>query len=285
MCRMLGLVGPPSGAGLSSFQHLVSAPHALRRQAVHGQVLPDNPPGHHDSWGIGWFDGAGRVSLLRQVGSASDSAYFLFAVEAAGRTAQSAGPACTLIGHLRKAVCGAVTSENAHPVRVETEDGAPLLVAHNGWVKGELLQSLRDDLETAGRRAEAWADCDSVVLAAWVASRRTRARFWRDALADAVTELIARGERGDRRDAYTGLNVLVALPEGLAALRQFSRCGDYYTLWRRREPGGWVVASERTDDGVGWELLEPGVLTFFSADGAEPCGERVAPPIAEVKPL
>ena len=73
---MLGMVSRTDGAAqaapLPSWWHLVGAPNALRVQAEHGCVLNNDNPGHEDSWGIGWFDEAGRVSLLRQTGSAAD---------------------------------------------------------------------------------------------------------------------------------------------------------------------------------------------------------------------
>jgi predicted glutamine amidotransferase len=98
----------------------VGARHSLRTQSTVGRVPDGEPAGHADSWGIGWFDDAGRVSLLRQTGWAEESAFYVFAAEAAARPANAfSGPAAVLLGHLRKASRGAVTSENAHPVRFD----------------------------------------------------------------------------------------------------------------------------------------------------------------------
>jgi len=274
VCRLLGLVAGPSEispAGLPSFptlpswQHCVGAPHALRHQAELGKVPPDNPPGHADSWGVGWFDTAGQISLLRQVGSAQGSAYFVFASEAASKSA------CVFLGHLRKASCGAITSDNAHPVRVdplEGQSGDSLLVIHNGTLKGGLLGWLRTEGEQAGR-PEALSDSDTVVLAGWLAAEigGVSAEKRQAALAEALRRLLAQAElEGDPTRSYTGINLLIAAPEGLYALRQFSKNAEYYTLFARPlVRGGWVLASEQTDTEPGWELLSPGELVFYGA--------------------
>ena len=157
VCRLLGLAAPPGSdpAGpLPSWEHLVGAPYSLLRQASSGAVPPGAEPGHEDSWGIGWFDREGRVSLLRQTGSAARSAYYVFASEAAARSAAGSGPASVLIGHLRKASVGGVTSENAHPIRIDPspgEAGETLLLAHNGTLRPAFLETLRADLRDADR--------------------------------------------------------------------------------------------------------------------------------------
>lgn len=271
---MTGSPAPGNSASanpLPSWEHLVGAPNSLRQQASCGAVPPGNDPGHHDSWGIGWFDDAGEISLLRQTGSAKDSAYYVFASEAAARNAAGSGPAQVLIGHLRKASVGAVTSENAHPIRIDPREGEgseSLLLAHNGTLRDVLLDTLRADLREACR-SEASADNDTIVLAAWLFVGVARSEKERgEALADALSELLRRGA-SDPTEAYTGINLLMAFPGEFWALRCFSKNADYYTLWRRPldAEGGWLVASERTDDATGWEPMEPGRLTELTGSG------------------
>jgi predicted glutamine amidotransferase len=289
MCRMVGIVSTENGAAqaapLPSWRHLVGAPHSLRAQAESGIVPEGMGPGHADSWGIGWFDDAERVSLVRQTGSAANSASFVLIAEGASRGGAGTGPARTLIGHLRKASCGAVTSENAHPVRVDyTVRGADplrtydtMLVAHNGTVRGDLLALLRRDL-VAAEREEARSDSDTVVLAGWLAAQAGKHEgdlF--EALTETLRDLFRRGQsvapEGDLTKSYTAVNLLIAHPDGLFALRQFSVAADYYTLLARplareeSEAEGWLVASEATDNASSWELLEPGVLMLFPARG------------------
>lgn len=300
MCRMLGMVAgnenrqtaeieqsgaTESVAPLPSWQHLVGAPNALRMQAQTGNAPPNMTCGHDDSWGVGWFDDtAQQPAVIRQTGSAADSAYFVFAAEAAARSAAGIGPARVLLAHLRKASCGGVTSENAHPIQTEytAASGAreTLLVAHNGTVHPPLLQTLRHDLQ-ADDRQEARADSDTVVLAGWLANeigkRGPDALF--DSLANALRDLYERatvaavaqsGGGGDLTRAYSGMNLLIGHRDGLFALRQFSQWPEYYTLFVRRlnlpddgEAGGWIVASEATDESADWEALAPHILTFF----------------------
>ncbi len=298
MCRMLGMTAYSAVSSsvaaassnsearrLPSWEHLVGAPHSLARQADLGCVPAGTPSGHADSWGIGWFDDAGQVSLTRQTGSAAGSGYFVFAAEGASRGGAGSGPANVLIGHLRKASRGVVTSENAHPVRVDfagpnTGPGRPydtLLVAHNGTIADPLLDTVRRDLADLDH-SEARSDSDTVVLAHWLASRLSGANdvdvF--DGLAHALRDLLARvpdvSPNGDATQAYSSINLLISHASGLYALRQFSKTPEYYTLSARplAETGGYLVASEPTDDHVDWEALAPSVLTHYplTGDGA-----------------
>lgn len=284
MCRLLGMVGPPvaDGAGLPSWEHLVGAKHSLRVQARVGQTPPGDSAGHEDSWGIGWLDEQGRVSLLRETGSAMDSAFFVFAAETAQRAAAGSGPARVILGHLRKASCGAVTSENAHPVRVDPLDGQSgdsLLVIHNGTLKGSMLHWARKASEEAGR-SEAHSDSDTVVLAGWLAAKAVgaSAETRLSALAEAIRALLEQAAlEGDPTRSYTGMNLMVAAPEGLYTLRLFSKNPDYYTLLARpmQEREGWIIASEQTDTAPGWELLTPGELVFYPAIGGAVQKEKV----------
>jgi predicted glutamine amidotransferase len=289
MCRMVGMAAQKQPAGeigksgaaesvapLPSWWHLVGAPNSLRIQANTGNVPPGEEGGHDDSWGVAWFDEAGQASLIRQTDSAADSAYYVFASEAAARAAAGSGPGQVVIGHLRKASCGDITSENAHPIKVEYRDSTgleTLMVAHNGTVRKPLLATLRTDLQAAGR-SEAGADSDTVVLAGWLAVQiGEQGGELFPALTEALRELLRRATtvapEGDETKSYTSVNLLIGHRSGLFALRQFSALPDYYTLYVRPvapeegQSGGWLVASEKTDEAAGWELLPPGMLTFF----------------------
>ncbi|MBC8140594.1 MAG: class II glutamine amidotransferase [Armatimonadetes bacterium] len=291
MCRLVGLIRTTE-IPLPSWLHLVGGSNSLRKQAETGCVPVGTEPGHTDSWGIGWFDDKGDVSLIRQTGSAADSAFFVFASETASRGSGASGVGETIVAHLRKASVGGVSSENAHPHRADYH--APggtgnlnrsydtLLLAHNGTLKKPLMDVLRQEVMDAGRE-EGKADSDSVLLTGYLASRLAKAEgdtF--AALSNALTELfdtakfVAAGvASGDLTQMYTGVNLLLAHPTGLYALRQFSHSPNYYTLFVRpltpdEEGGatGYLVASEKTDDAPGWKALTPGVLTHFAPDGS-----------------
>ncbi len=294
MCRLVGLIRS-GDAAIPSWYHLVGAPNSLRKQSVTGSVPKGTEAGHADSWGIGWFDDKSDVSLIRQTGSAADSAYFVFAAETASRGGAASGVGKIVIGHLRKASVGGLSSENAHPIRADyhaasigdgESSGRPyetLLVAHNGTIKKPLLDFLRQEVMDGGRD-EGRADSDTVLLSGYLAhclsSEQTGDTF--AALSDALRELfetarfVAAGVAGgDLTKMYTGVNLLLAHPSGLYALRQFSHSADYYTLFSRpltpdgdEGATGYLIASERTDDKPGWEPLTPGVLTHFAPDGS-----------------
>lgn len=265
MCRLVGIAGP-APATLPSYDHLVAAPHALRVQADLGRVLPGGEPGHKDSWGIGWIDAEGQPSVLRQVGSAMDSASFVFGAETAVRGTSASGPARVLIGHLRKAVAGNIVTENAHPFTVDTAAG-PLLFAHNGHVRESLLAFVRAELADAGDAIGATADCDSQVLAHWI-GRRIDPDADGAGIPAALAELIDRARTLEEpKEAYTGMILLMALPAGLWVLRWFSRWPEYYTLHHRRQDGCDIVASEPTGNEAEWNLLDAGVVHCYPSDG------------------
>lgn len=284
MCRMVGFVaaGGAMGSGnapsrLPLFDHLVVHRTSLATQAEQGNVPAGLPPGHEDGWGVGAFDAAGLVSLIREIGSARSSAFFRFAVSAMENGAAGSGSANVAIGHLRKATRGAISSENSQPIRLDFRRAhggrETILVAHNGTVYEPLLSTLRADLADADR-GEARADSDSIVLAAWLAhhigqNERDEDDFTAD-LADALREILGRAEDLQRVDAatktYSGLNLLIANGSGLYALRQFTRLPHYYTLFCKQLPEGFVLASEPTDDTNNWEPLPPGVLHYFPAN-------------------
>ncbi len=292
MCRLVGLIRTTPNP-LPSWFHLIGAPNSLRKQAETGCVPAGTEPGHTDSWGIGWFDNKGDVSLIRQTGSAADSAFFVFASETASRGSGASGVGETIVGHLRKASVGTITSENAHPIRADyhvangTSDNPnrpydTLLLAHNGTLRKPLMDVLRQEVLDSGRE-EGRADSDSVLLTGYLANRLAKTEGDTFAvLSDALRELfdtatfVASGVAGgDLTQMYTGVNLLLAHKTGLYALRQFSHSPDYYTLFVRplmpdEEGGatGYLVASEKTDDAPGWEPLTPGMLTHFAPDGS-----------------
>ena len=308
---MTGLAASPpttinetNDALLPVWQFLVGDTHSLRVQAQEGRAANKDDKGHADSWGVGWIDRNGETSLIRQTGSAYDSGYFVFASESAARGAAGSGPGSVVIGHLRKASCGDITSENAHPVRVDyagANGRETLLLAHNGTIRKPLLSVLRDDLEPT-ERPEKSSDSDTVVLAGWIGARlEAQAKANPNAplftgLSDALTDLFARAEKiapsGDLTKTYSSVCLLIAHPSGLFALRQFTKEPDYYTLFsaplspnaEKNEIGGFVVSSEPTDNekrDLKWSLLEPGVLTFYPAQaGGEMKTATVAPPFS-----
>jgi predicted glutamine amidotransferase len=261
----MGVVG---NAPLPLYEALVSAPHSLRVQADRGAVSAGTPPGHQDSWGIGWFDAMGRSALIRQLGSAMHSSSFVFTAQTATQDSKTIGAACVLLGHLRKASCGDITSENAHPILVNQT-----LLIHNGTIRPPLLETLREDLLLAGQEHEARSDSDTVVLAHWLDAQCLAYATFGVGLIASLQLILERSRLWDNYppDTYSALNLLIATPEGLWALRQYTDNAQYYTLYQKAlETGGWLLASEPTDENTGWELLPPSELRFYARTGGEP---------------
>jgi predicted glutamine amidotransferase len=265
LCRLLGVVG---NTPLPLYETLVAAPHSLRVQAERGAVSTGTPPGHADSWGIGWFDALGRSSLIRQLGSAMASASFVFTAQTATQESKASGAARVLLGHLRKASCGDVTSENAHPILINQT-----LLIHNGTIRPPLLETLREDLLWAGQEREAHSDSDTVVLAHWLETQCLAYPTYAEGLVAALQLILERSHRlgGEPADTYSALNLLIATPEGLWALRQYTHNPQYYTLYQQPlGNGGWVLASEPTDELPSWQLLPLSELRFYARAGGEP---------------
>ena len=94
---------------------------ALRRMAAEG-VVPGDPPGHADGWGI--VVGPSLAYAGRSAGNAATEEAFL-------RAAARAQGAPLAIAHIRKASLGALDMANSHPF---VADG--LAFCHNGTIHG-----------------------------------------------------------------------------------------------------------------------------------------------------
>lgn len=282
----MGFAASPGASGEMPIPYyLVESANSLSIQAAGGRGPTGEASGHGDSWGVAWFEADGRFERLAAAESAADSSGFVHAAQAAKIGTPEAGAATVAIGHLRKASCGDVTVENAHPFVVPyTVDGESrtLLVAHNGTVKKPLLATLVADLDAAGR-PEAKSDSDTAVLAGWLGLRAESSENTFEAITAALSELFTRAKAvssaEDAIDAYSAVNLLIAVPEGLMALRQFSKDAHYYTLFARpmaasEGRAGWVVASEPSETDTAWEPLEMGQLYLFPA--AAPASVRTA---------
>ena len=260
----------------------MTAPHSLRVQAERGAVPSGDESGHTDSWGIGWLDKEGRPSLIRQLGSAMESPSFVFTAQTVTQTTPISGEALVLLAHLRKASCGAVQSENAHPILTRKT-----LLVHNGTLRPPLLETLRNDLFLAGQEREAASDSDTVVLAHWLETQCLAYSSYSEGLLASLRLLLERAAHLPKtKDTYSALNLLIATPDGIFALRQFTDNASYYSLYQKKiapspitdtlateEIAGWVIASEPTDDPANlheWEMLPPGELRFYSVSGGEP---------------
>lgn len=254
MCRLFGMTGGDEPVTASFW--LLDAPDSLAVQSRH----------EPDGTGLGLFDASGDAVVHRwPIAAYEDRA---FAREARRDTAR------TFVAHVRYASTGAAELRNTHPFEQHGR-----ILAHNGVV--EDLDALEDELGEALGLVQ--GDTDSERVFALVTKHI-------EATGDVTTGLVRACEWvADRLPVYA-LNLVLATPEGLWALR-YPDTHDLFVLERRAggHVGGQhldlrsstsvrvrstqladrpavVVASERMDDDPAWRLLRPGELVHVDRD-------------------
>lgn len=154
MCRM-SIVR--SRAPISPLDLLVSADHSLAKQSCRDRCGET----HGDGWGIGWYQAEGPV-VTREAAAASASPLFADVARDIRST--------IILGHVRNASVGKVSTENTHPFKA-----GRWLFAHNGTITG--FEYLKERiLGETDPGANLWrrGDTDSEHAFAWLISRLAR---------------------------------------------------------------------------------------------------------------
>lgn len=195
---------------------------------------------HADGWGMAWYDGAGELSVAKDVGPAHSSDL----LEKVSGTAESD---LTLL-HLRLATPGlSVALENTHPFTAGST-----AFAHNGAIRPfEDLDALLS--VEALRELRGTTDSERYFLAYLAALDQV------GSLDRALPRLF---DRIGRRYQYSALNFVLLTSERLYAVCAFNpdeerlrEDPDYYTVRYRVSPEAVVVGSSGWAGGA-WQRLE-----------------------------
>lgn len=227
MCRLFGVTNfdlARHGTLVARFCDLAST----------GAVMPGDPPGHQDGWGLALYR-EGNLEVYKSGGNLLDETDRLMGIlKAVPRSP-------VLILHLRKSAWkDSSSTRHAHPFQCGN-----VAFAHNGVVYG--YERLLPTITIPGLKPDA---LDTEVFFYHVMSC-AQTRDLRKAFRDTAC-LIKREYR------YSALNTLFSDGGRLFAYRDFFKEPDYYTLFTAREKDSVYVSSEKLNETLAWTLMEKG---------------------------
>lgn len=229
MCRMMGI---------TNFDH--DGHRALcdsfLQLARSGRLLPGDPPGHADGWGIGYYEN-GEARVFKSGRSAIDeSAVIRAKLEEIGRSP-------FLVVHLRKSAWPKTsTPENAHPFLYGN-----VIFAHNGTIRD--YSGLADKISSVPKPPP--AALDSEVFLRYVVDRGP---------SDIEKAFAAAAEEIRSHHKYSALNSIFSDGRALYAYRDYTKDPDYYTLYAAAVEGSHIVSSEPVGPVTVWQPLAENVL-------------------------
>ena len=226
MCRLLGV----TNFEYSSHEQVV---HNFCELARTGAIMPGDPPGHADGWGMAFYqDGVLTVH--------KSGCNILDEKEKVLEILKRVGETPVLILHLRKSAWTDTTStRHAHPFQYDN-----VAFVHNGVVYGYegLLPAIT--IPDLGEDA-----LDTEVFFYHFMSARALG------LGQAFLDTISIIKQGYR---YSALNSLFSDGARLYAYRDFSKEPEYYSLYKSSSEASCIVSSQPLDENRQWELMEKG---------------------------
>lgn len=224
MCRLLGITGFEFGRHEKIIRNFCEL-------ARSGQVMPGDPPGHGDGWGMAFYRN-GELTVEKSAGSLAQES------EQAIEILQNLGETPVLILHLRKSAWKNTTSSrHAHPFHYRN-----VAFAHNGVVYG--YQGLIPDITVPGLGDDA---LDTEVFFLHFMSEENvppDQAFLR------TVSLIKRDYR------FSSLNTLFSDGTKLYAYRDYSKEPDYYSLYKAESEGSWIISSEPLAPDIRWVMMQ-----------------------------
>lgn len=231
MCRLLGI----TDFQFSRHDHLVRNFCELARS---GAVMPGDPPGHGDGWGLAYYqDGA---LVVRKSGG-----NLLYEAGEVLETLGGVGESPLVMLHLRKSAWSDTSStRHAHPFQYGNT-----FFAHNGVVYG--YQGLLPDIAIPGLGADA---LDTEVFFYHFLSAQLKSAGALG-LGEAFLETVALIRKEYR---FSALNCLFSDGAKLYAFRDFSKEPEYYSLYKSFADTSCIVSSQPLDAALSWELMDKG---------------------------
>lgn len=226
MCRVLGI----TAFDLSRHRKLVDRFCELARDGV---VMPEDPPGHEDGWGLAFYQ-AGQLTVHKS------GASLLTDIDRVIAILKRATPTPLMILHLRKSAWGdRLSTRHAHPFHDRNR-----VFFHNGVVYD--YQRLIPGIKSPGPDRDA---LDTEVLFHHVLSG-THEDLGRNFL-DTVALV-------KKDHDFSALNCLFSDGMKLFAYRDYTRAPDYYSLYRASSGASSLISSEPLDQTLRWDMLAKG---------------------------
>ena len=224
MCRLLGI----TNFEYAKHEKLVKN---FCQLAQGGMVMPGDPPGHGDGWGLAFYEN-GELVVRKSGGD------LLLEAEQVTGALSRVGSTPVMILHLRKSAWKDTTcSRHAHPFFYKN-----IVFAHNGVVYE--YERLLPDITIPGLADDA---LDTEVLFYHFISPQA------EDLGRSFLETVSLIKEGFR---FSALNCLFSDGRKLYAYRDYSKEPDYYSLYKSRAGASCIVSSEPLDEELRWEMME-----------------------------
>jgi len=198
-----------------------------------GKLLPGDPPGHTDGWGIGFYAN-GTAAVHKSGGCLLDEKDDYFSSLA------SIGQSPVLIVHLRKSAWPATTTAaNAHPFAMGNA-----LFAHNGTVR-DYKSLIKDITLPSVRPLDTALDTEIFFLH--------------------VMSMSGGGEMSDgfrkstshirKHNTFSSLTSIFSNGKHLYGYRDYEKYDDYYTLYHAAQRNSALLSSEPVSDLLSWKPI------------------------------
>lgn len=235
MCRLLGI----TNFEYSRHEKIVKNFCGLARN---GMVMPGDPPGHGDGWGLAFYEN-GELVVQKSGGDLLEEA------EQVTGALSRVGSTPVMILHLRKSAWKDTTcTRHAHPFHYNN-----IVFAHNGVVYE--YERLLPEITIPDLADDA---LDTEVLFYHFISPQY------EDLGRSFLETVSLIKEGYR---FSALNCLFSDGRKLFAFRDFSKEPEYYSLYKSFAGNSCIVSSEPLDDDLLWEMMEKEEFLEVEASG------------------
>jgi len=223
MCRLLGI---------TNFQY--SRHHEIVKNfcelARTGTVMPGDPPGHEDGWGMAFYQG-GELIVHKSGGN------LLHETDKVIDILSGVGEAPVMILHLRKSAWNdSSCTRHAHPFHYNN-----VVFAHNGTVYD--YKRLLPAINLPGLGEDA---LDTEVLFYHFMSSNS------PDLGQAFLDTVALVKKEYQ---FSALNCLFSDGTKLFAYRDYSKEPEYYSLYKSCSESSCIISSQPLDENLQWELM------------------------------
>lgn len=204
--------------------------------AEHGKIPPNNPKGHLDGWGIGWYD-KNSVKLYKSGRSVVEEKEKFFSILNEIKETK------ILIIHFRKSAWPNTNSpKNSHPFKYKN-----ILFAHNGTIYDykELLKYIKTKITNS---------FDSEVFFNLLLTN------YNGDLPKAFKAVINIIKKECK---YSSLTCIFSDGKNLYTYRNFTKLSNYYTLYFSETDTSLFICSEQINDKLYWKILEKNKLFIF----------------------
>lgn len=242
MCRMIAI----TNYAYARHEKLLESFMGLAKTGV---TLDEDPPGHEEGWGIGWY--AGKKAQVFKSGAS-----LLKEKPVCVKLLQSIKHAPILMLHVRKSAWkNSATQRHAHPFT-----NGRIILGHNGTIRD--FEPLRDTISTNQKYLA--KSLDSEVFFHAVTDSITR----RTPLPKAVMEV---AQEVHEYHTYTSLTSIFSDGKDLYAYRDYQSHPEYYSLFYAHNGSSVVASSEPLPEVARWHEIDNHQMIRIHSCDVYPC--------------